>query len=131
MMTEPTRAATEMDKGTRLGFERTYLAHERTQLAWVRTGLAAISFGFGIAKFFQYLHQQQGVKPPAFGGYTVGMLMIGIGLVGLTLANLQHWRAMRALRKECPGLPRSVAGGKALLIMALGLLAFVGALVRH
>ncbi len=131
MTSGPAGASPEMDRGTRLGYERTYLAHERTQLAWVRTGLAAISFGFGIAKFFQYLHQQQGVSPPLLGGYTVGMVMIGIGLVGLTLANLQHWRAMRALRKECPGLPPSVAGGKAILIMVLGLLAFFGALVRH
>ena len=52
------------DTGTSLAFERTYLAHERTQMAWIRTALALISFGFTIAKFFEYLEDKQvGVAP--------------------------------------------------------------------
>ncbi len=128
---ETSEAKTHLDTGTRLSFQRTFQALERTQMAWVRTGLALITFGFGIAKFFQYLHEQQGERPPYFGGFTVGMLMIAIGLVGLLLANVQHRRAVKALREECPGLPLSVAGAMAVLIMVLGILAFVGALVRH
>ncbi len=120
-----------MDTSTRLSCDRTYQAIERTQLAWVRTGLALITFGFGIAKFFQYLHEQAGERAPYFGGFTVGMIMIGVGLVGLILANVQHRRAVKALREECPSLPTSVAGAMAVLIMVLGILAFVGALVRH
>jgi putative membrane protein len=131
MPSETTEAKTHLDTATRLAFDRTFQALERTQMAWVRTGLASITFGFGIAKFFQFLHDQQGERAPFLGGFTVGMLMIAIGLVGLLLANVQHRRALKALREECPGLPISVAGGMAVMIMVLGMLAFVGALVRH
>jgi putative membrane protein len=118
-----------MDSATKLAYDRTYLAHERTQMAWVRTSLALISFGFGIAKFFQYLYQTQGPGAPHMGPRTVGMVMITIGLVGLALANVQHRRALAALRSECPGLPRSTAGITAWVIMALGIVAFVTALL--
>lgn len=124
---EPAR----LDTGTRLAYERTFLAHERTQMAWVRTGLSLISFGFGIAKFFQYLHAQQPQQAPALGPFAVGMTMITVALVGLAVANLQHRQATSVLRRECPELPRSAAGAMAVLIMALGVLAFVGALVRQ
>ena len=54
------KPASRLDTGMRLAFECTYLAHERTQMAWVRTGLALITFGFTIAKFFEFLHAQHG-----------------------------------------------------------------------
>lgn len=129
-MSEEARASS-LNTNTRLAFERTFLALERTQMAWVRTGLALISFGFGIAKFFQYLHAQEGEPVPAFGPFTVGMVMIAMALVGLVLANVQHRRAVRAMRRECPGLPSSAAGAMGVLIMLLGIIAFAGALVRH
>jgi putative membrane protein len=119
------------DTGTRLADERTFLAHERTQIAWVRTALSLISFGFGIAKFFQYLHAQDNQPAPALGPFTVGMLMITVALVGLLVANLQHRRAMSALHRDCPELPPSAAGAMAVLIMLLGVVAFAGALIRH
>ena len=118
-----------MDTGIKLAYERTYLAHERTQMAWVRTSLALISFGFGIAKFFQYLHETQGKNAPIMGPRTVGMIMISMGLGGLALANIQHRRALKALRTECPELPQSTAGMTAVILMVLGLLAFFSALV--
>jgi uncharacterized membrane protein YidH (DUF202 family) len=59
----------------------------------------------------------------------VGLVMIVIGLVGLILANLQQRRAVRALRKRCPGLPKPVVGIMA-MIAFLGVLALIGALVR-
>lgn len=128
---ETTEAKPLLDTPTRLSFNRTFQALERTQMAWVRTGLALITFGFGIAKFFQFLHDQQGEKAPIFGASTVGMFMIAIGLVGLLLANVQHRRALSALREECPDLPFSVAGTMAVVIMILGIVAFIGALIRH
>jgi len=53
------RLAAEPDPRVRLAFERTFLAYERTRIAWVRTALTLISFGFAIAKFFQYLREKQ------------------------------------------------------------------------
>jgi putative membrane protein len=118
-----------METSTRLAYDRTYLAHERTQMAWARTSMALISFGFGIAKFYQYLQETQGARAPHMGPRTVGMLMISIGLVALVSANVQHRRALTALRAECPGLPLSTAGGTAAVIMLLGIVAFVIALL--
>ena len=119
------------DTSTKLAYERTFLAHERTLMAWLRTGLSLISFGFGIAKFFQYLHEQKGITPPVFGPKTVGILMILIGIAGLSAATVQHRQAIKMLRVECPGLPASVSGTLATLVSFLGILALVGALLRH
>ena len=58
-----------------LAFERTLLAGERTQIAWVRTALALISFGFAIAKFFQYLREQKGETVTLMSPRMVGLLM--------------------------------------------------------
>lgn len=117
-----------METSTKLAYERTYLAHERTQMAWVRTSLALISFGFGIAKFYQYLQQTQGPSAPHMAPRLVGMVMITVGLLALVSAIVQHYRALRALRAACPDLPLSTAGATAVVISMLGIAAFVIAL---
>ena len=122
--------ATRQDTRTRLAFEGTYLANERTQMAWVRTSLALISFGFGIAKFYEYLREKQPEQAPLLSPRAVGLLMITIGLVALALARLQHRRALRALRAQCPDLPVSVAGVTAGLLALLGIVALIGAVLR-
>ena len=127
----PEKAAVRLDTGTRLAFERTYLAHERTQMAWVRTALSLISFGFVIAKFFEYLHEKLGEKAPLMGPRTVGILMVSIGLGSLTFAIWQHRQAMKWLREQCPDLPVSLAGVTAGLLALLGVLALIGAVVRQ
>lgn len=57
------------------------------------------------------------------------MLMIAIGLLTLALVNGQHLRALKTLRANCPGLPASVAGSTAVLIMLLARIAFGMSLV--
>lgn len=126
---DDSKAGVPLDTGTRLAYERTFFANERTQMAWIRTSLALISFGFGIAKFFQYLHEKQGTQAPPMGPRTVGMLMIAIGLVSLAIANLQHRKVVKTLSAECPGLPPSTAGATAAVIMVMGMLAFISALL--
>jgi putative membrane protein len=118
-----------MDTGTKLACNRTFLAHERTQMAWMRTSLALISFGFGIAKFYQFLHETQGREAPFMGPRGVGMVMISIGLIALASANVQHRRILKALCAECPELPVSTAGATAVVIMLLGIIAFAVALL--
>jgi putative membrane protein len=132
MNPEPTRQSTaaELDTGTKLAFERTYLAYERTQMAWVRTSLTLISFGFTIAKFFEYLHEKNDERLPRMAPRSVGILMIAIGLIALALASVQHYRAIRVLRRHSPSLPVSLAGVTAVLLALLGILAFVGTVVR-
>jgi hypothetical protein len=82
-----------------------------------------------MAKFYQYLRESQGARAPYMGPRIVGMLRIGIGLAALVSANVHHRRALQELRAECPGLPLSTAGATAVVIMALGLIAFVVALL--
>jgi putative membrane protein len=120
-----------LDPATKLAFERTFLAHERTQMAWVRTSLALISFAFAIAKAFHYLHEQRSEQTPLIGASTVGTLMIVIGLVALALASIQHGRAVKALRAQCPGLPASLAREIATLLALLGMLALVVVFLRE
>jgi putative membrane protein len=72
----------------------------------VRTALALISFGFAIAKVLHYLREKQGETATLMSPQAVGVVMIGIGLVSLILANRQDRRAVRALRERCPDLPR-------------------------
>ena len=80
-------AAAQHDPRVQLAFERTFLAYERTRIAWVRTALSLISFGFVIAKFFQYLREKQGETATLMSPRAVDLVMITIGLVGLILAN--------------------------------------------
>jgi len=122
--------AIQPDPRVRLAFERTFLAYERTRIAWVRTALALISFGFAIAKVLQYLREQQGESATVISPRAVGLVMIAIGLISLILADWQERRALKALRERCPQLPAPIAGVVAVLIALLGVLAFIGALLR-
>jgi inner membrane protein YidH len=123
-------AAAQPDPRVQLAFERTFLAYERTRIAWVRTALALISFGFVIAKFFQYLREKQGETTTVLSPRAIGLLMITIGLAGLILADWQERRALKALRERCPELPKSISGVMAVLITLFGVLALIGALLR-
>lgn len=119
------------DAATRLAYENIYLAHERTQMSWVQVVLALISFGFTIAKVFQALKDQQGQQASILGPRGVGILMIMIGLVALVLASIQHYRAIRWIRLQCPGLPTSFSGLLALMLLLLGTTALICAFLRH
>ena len=128
--TKPKESQPGLDRTTRLAYERTFLGWERTQMGWVRTALSLISFGFAIAKFFDFLRQKQVAPPPLLGPRTVGILMIGGGLIALAVASVQHRRALKVMREQCPGLPSSLAGVTGAFIALLGILALIGALLR-
>ena len=132
MKMDPQRAepALALDAGTRLAYERTYLAHERTQMAWIRTALALISFGFTIAKIFEMLRAKGGGDATKMTPRTVGILMIGVGLLALAMSTVQHWQAMRRLQAACPDLPRSLSWIAASLIALLGVAALTSDIVN-
>src|SRR6476660_2637345 len=123
-------AATQSDPRVQLAFERTFLAYERTRIAWVRTALSLISFGFVIAKFFQYLREKQGETATVLSPRAIRLVMITIGLVVLILANWQERRAVKSLRERCAELPQSISGVMAMLITLFGVLALIGAVLR-
>jgi putative membrane protein len=123
--------APPLDTSTRLAYENLFLAQERTQMAWIQVSLAFISFGFTIAKFFEYMHERRGEQATVLGTRTVGILMIAMGLAFLTLASVQHRRAVKAMREKCSSLPTSQAGILAILLVVLGFLALIVAFLRQ
>src|SRR5678810_553807 len=94
---------------TQLAVDRTRLAHDRTLMAWVRTATSLISFGFTIYKFFQYLQEKgSGANERLFGPREFALVMIGIGLMALALATVQHRRDVVRMREMYPGVPYSM-----------------------
>ena len=123
-------AAAQPDPRVQLAFERTFLAYERTRIAWVRTALSLISFGFVIAKFFQYLREKEGETATVLSPRCDWARDDHHWTGRVILANWQERRAVKALRERCPDLPTSVSGVMAVLIALLGVLALIGALIR-
>ena len=132
MTEEPThkQSMSPLDTSTRLAYERTYLAHERTLMGWVRTAIALISFGFTIAKVFEYLREKEGARSTLLGPRAVGSMMIAIGLVALVLATMQHRQASKILNERCPDLPPSLAGVMAAFFALVGILALFSVILR-
>lgn len=114
-----------LDASTRLAVERTRLASERTLMAWIRTCTSLIAFGFTIFKFFQYLATEEHRRAPIVSPWVVGVVMILIGLTGLTLAWFQHRQEMKTLAAEVGPMPYSISAIMAGLIAGLGILALV------
>lgn len=110
-----------------LALERTYLAHERTLMAWTRTATSLITFGFTLYKFFEYLHERGEATKTSqlFGARTFGLIMIGIGVLTLVIASVQHYLQMRHLRAHYHNAPFSLALLLACLIACLGILGFI------
>lgn len=124
-------SADEQNASTRLAVDRTRLAYERTLMAWIRTAASLISFGFTIYKFFDFLREgQEAPRGSLVGPREFALLMIGIGLVALLLASLDHRRHMQSLRAEYGHLPPSLSAVVAVLIAMLGLLGLAGVLLR-
>ena len=91
----PDRGTQLSEERTSLAIERSFLAFERTLMAWLRTSLSLISFGFTLAKFFQYLATERGT--PVAGPFgrtwasdTVGLVMVAIGTFAMVAAVIQH-----------------------------------------
>jgi putative membrane protein len=125
----PDRSTELAEKRTDLAIERSFLAFERTLMAWLRTSLSMISFGFTLAKFFQYLEDQRGGPlvgrfGRTWGSDTVGLAMIAIGTFALVIAVIQHKRRVDALR-EMGLVPQwNLALAMGALVAALGVFAF-------
>ena len=116
---------------TDLAFERTMLAYERTLMAWIRTAISMISFGFTIYKFFQEWRKTEQPVQSIFTPRIVGMIMILFGLIGLLFASLQHYTAIKKLKKDYPNVQRSLSSVLAILILMFGLALFLAALFRQ
>ena len=110
---------------TTLAVERSFLAFERTLMAWLRTSLSMISFGFTLAKFFEYMVNQRGEALIGRWGATwspraVGLSMVLIGTGSLLLAVVQHRRRVKALQHEGLVAQWNLAYWVAILVAVLG-----------
>lgn len=131
----PDRATQLSERRTALSVERSFLSFERTLMAWLRTSLSLISFGFTLAKFFQYLADQRGstVVGPlgrTWASDTVGLVMITIGTFALVAAVIQHHRRVAALRGLGLVPQWNLAMWVSSAIAALGVFAFFGVFVE-
>jgi|SRR5579862_6599574 len=124
-------SAPRLDVSTRLSFERTRLSYERTMMAWVRTATSLITFGFTIYKFFQLERPERRNAGRLVGPREFALVLVSIGLCSLVLATLEQRQGMRALRAECPDMPRSTATAVAALIASLGIVALIVMVLRR
>jgi putative membrane protein len=123
-----------LETGTELAITRTRLAADRTLMAWIRTSFSMITFGFGVAKFFQYLHEQQATAQPSLldAPRNLGLILVSIGTLSLLAGAYEYWHALRRLR-EMSGSPQrapTAIGVIAILVGIFGLLALVGIAFR-
>jgi putative membrane protein len=117
-----------------LAKERNRQASDRTLMAWIRTTLSLIGFGFAIANFRAILLNAGLVSNPrehANLAMAFGLSFIGLGVLGLVAATLQHWRILQHIKQddfEYTGF-RPLVFIMAILLMLIGLFAFIAVLV--
>jgi inner membrane protein YidH len=118
---------------TELTKERNRLAADRTLMAWIRTSLSLIGFGFGIGKVYDYL-KSAGVHDsvdPIRSTLLVGSSFMGLGMLALVAAVLQHVRILQRL--EAPDYAynamRPIAVTVAVLLLMIGAFGLVGILL--
>lgn len=120
---------------TKLSIVRTLVALDRTLMAWVRTATSLISFGFTIYKFFEEVQQQRPEQVQRLiGPRGLALVLIGLGVGGLTMALLQYRREVAALHQEYASygpFRHSVTAGLAAAISGLGLMGFVLVVLRQ
>jgi inner membrane protein YidH len=118
-------ATPNVSESTLLAVDRTRLAHERTLMAWVRTATSMISFGFTIAKLVPERSSEGLLDTRTFAS-----IMIGVALVALMFAAIQHHHEIKQLRARYPdNVPVSNSMIVATLVAAFGLFAFVAVMI--
>jgi len=66
-----------------------------------------------------------------FGPREFALFMIGLGLLALLFATVQHRRDMVTLRAQYPGVPNSLATVLAGVLSILGVVSFVAVVFRQ
>jgi len=130
-VSQSSTAAIHEPTSTELAVDRTRLAHERTLMAWTRTATSLISFGFTVYKFFDYVRKEES-GPPAgpLRPRWFALFMIVTGLLALTLATIEHHRALKPLKASYGPQPPSLSLIVAALIAVLGIVGLI-AVVFH
>ena len=122
----------DLPDATKLAVDRTRLAYERTLMAWIRTATSMISFGFTIFKFLEAQPERERrftFVEQLLNARNFAMLMISVGLIGLSAAAFQHRREMASLRARYGEMPRSNAMLVATLVAVFGIFALAAVIV--
>ena len=82
---------------THLAVLRTLMGADRSLMAWIRTALSMVGFGFTIYKFLQGYAASSSAFGVAAEPRTVGLFLIGAGMVSITLGILEYWQGARDL----------------------------------
>jgi putative membrane protein len=93
-----------------------HAANERTMLAWLRTGISLMGFGFAIARFGLYLHEQAVAEhlhlgPEAertVGSGWVGATLVGIGMMTNFFATIRYRQVREDIEHGRLGAPSPV-----------------------
>jgi putative membrane protein len=109
-------------------------ANERTMLGWLRTGISLMGFGFAIAHFGIYLHEQalaqrielsRAATRTAGSGW-VGASLVGVGMLTNFSATLRYRRVREAIERGDKGAPSPLLPyGIGLVTTAIGLVMMV------
>jgi uncharacterized membrane protein YidH (DUF202 family) len=106
---------------------RTAFSSEQTLMSWMRTSVSLLTFGFSVAKFFHYLEEQGEVIRFSAGPRRLGLVLIGLGILALVLATVEHGQRLRALQKQ--GMPKIsqylLPFGTSVVLLAIGIVAFI------
>jgi putative membrane protein len=82
----------------RLATIRTAYSSERSLKAWMRTAVSLYTFGFAIAKFFDYVELQQEDLQFSDGPRRLGLALVGAGIVSLVFAVVEYLRRLATMR---------------------------------
>ncbi|MEN6370541.1 MAG: DUF202 domain-containing protein [Armatimonadota bacterium] len=116
-----------VDEKTDLARERTIIAEERTLMAWMRTSVSLIGFGFTLAKFFQYLGRIEVLgKVRAQAPRNLGLTLVALGTLSLIAAAIQHRLYLNEMGVKKGRHLWSLAFIVSILVILIGVLAFVG-----
>lgn len=122
------------NENTNMAVERTLMAADRSLMAWVRTGLSLISFGFTLYKFLENSNAQLkasgGIIADPSSPKTIGLIMIGLGLLSLVFGTLENMSIVKDLRKRHEFEHNHYARFMSWSLMIFGFVLFLGILLR-
>lgn len=120
----------KFDEQTKLSMIRTRFSAERTLMSWIRTSFSMITFGFGLLKFFQYLHDNQLTSAQSASAHKLGVFLILLGIFSLIPACYEHLKVLMLLHATDKNHTRwSYALFVAILVGLIGIYALTHAIV--
>lgn len=95
-------AQSSLDMAIRIELERlatisTAYSSERSLKSWIQTTVSLYTFGFALAKFFDYLALGQTGLQTSAGPQWLGFALVVTGIVGLMLGTVQYLRRLATM----------------------------------